>query len=54
MFVFVAAAFFVTYEGTKSLLGGHFSSMAAPVTHMLAASFGEIVCCTFLPKVFFT
>ncbi|KAM4740523.1 mitochondrial S-adenosylmethionine carrier protein isoform 3-T3 [Anableps anableps] len=43
-----AAAFFVTYECTKSLLGaiGAFAAPhAAPVSHMLAASLGEIVAC---------
>lgn len=43
-----AAAFFVTYECTKSLLGagGAVSPPhVAPVTHMLAASLGEIVAC---------
>uniref|UniRef100_A0A3Q1J3Q5 Mitochondrial S-adenosylmethionine carrier protein n=1 Tax=Anabas testudineus TaxID=64144 RepID=A0A3Q1J3Q5_ANATE len=43
-----AAAFFVTYECTKSLLGagGVLSPPhMAPVTHMLAASLGEIVAC---------
>ncbi|XP_023181534.1 S-adenosylmethionine mitochondrial carrier protein isoform X5 [Xiphophorus maculatus] len=43
-----AAAFFVTYECTKSLLGasGAFAApRAAPVSHMLAASLGEIVAC---------
>uniref|UniRef100_A0A3B4Y087 Mitochondrial S-adenosylmethionine carrier protein n=1 Tax=Seriola lalandi dorsalis TaxID=1841481 RepID=A0A3B4Y087_SERLL len=43
-----AAAFFVTYECTKSLLGtgGALAAPhAAPVTHMLAASLGEIVAC---------
>ncbi|GLD69927.1 S-adenosylmethionine mitochondrial carrier protein, partial [Lates japonicus] len=41
-----AAAFFVTYECTKSLLGAGGAVAAphvAPVTHMLAASLGEIV-----------
>lgn len=41
-----AAAFFVTYEYTKSLLGagGALSPPhMAPVSHMLAASLGEIV-----------
>lgn len=41
-----AAAFFVTYEYTKSLLGagGPLAAVhAAPVAHMLAASLGEIV-----------
>lgn len=41
-----AAAFFVTYEYTKSLLGagGAFAlPHVAPVTHMLAASLGEVV-----------
>lgn len=41
-----AAAFFVTYECTKSLLGAGGVLAAphvAPVTHMLAASLGEIV-----------
>ncbi|KAK1799884.1 hypothetical protein P4O66_006403, partial [Electrophorus voltai] len=52
-----AAAFFVTYEGTKSLLAGCLSVHMAPVTHMLAASLGEIVrpfCFSpswFLPRV---
>ncbi|XP_054880773.1 S-adenosylmethionine mitochondrial carrier protein isoform X5 [Poeciliopsis prolifica] len=43
-----AAAFFVTYECAKSLLGasGAFAApRAAPVSHMLAASLGEIVAC---------
>lgn len=43
-----AAAFFVTYEYTKSLLGSC-GLLAAPhvlpVTHMLAASLGEVVAC---------
>ncbi|MEQ2281382.1 hypothetical protein AMECASPLE_029745 [Ameca splendens] len=40
-----AAAFFVTYESTKSLLGASTfaASHVAPVSHMLAASLGEIV-----------
>lgn len=41
-----AAAFFVTYDYTKSLLGAGGVLAAphvAPVTHMLAASLGEIV-----------
>ncbi|XP_059184585.1 mitochondrial S-adenosylmethionine carrier protein isoform X2 [Centropristis striata] len=41
-----AAAFFVTYECTKSLLGAGGALAAphvAPVTHMLAASLGEII-----------
>lgn len=38
-----AAAFFVTYECTKSLLGAGPCSHMAPATHMLAASLGEIV-----------
>lgn len=41
-----AAAFFVTYDGTKSLLGAGGVLAAphmAPVAHMLAASLGEIV-----------
>ncbi|MEQ2251652.1 hypothetical protein ILYODFUR_013345 [Ilyodon furcidens] len=39
-----AAAFFVTYESTKSLLGASTfaASHVAPVSHMLAASLGEI------------
>ncbi|XP_030586279.1 mitochondrial S-adenosylmethionine carrier protein isoform X3 [Archocentrus centrarchus] len=43
-----AAAFFVTYEYTKSLrgAGGVFAlPHVAPVTHMLAASLGEVVAC---------
>lgn len=41
-----AAAFFVTYDCTKSLLGAGgalASPHVAPVSHMLAASLGEIV-----------
>ncbi|XP_072307741.1 mitochondrial S-adenosylmethionine carrier protein isoform X2 [Eucyclogobius newberryi] len=43
-----AAAFFVTYECTKSLLGSAgwlAAPHVAPVTHMLAASLGEVVAC---------
>lgn len=40
-----AAAFFVTYESIKSLLGAATAPPMAPVTHMLAASLGEIVAC---------
>uniref|UniRef100_A0AAZ3P0W9 Mitochondrial S-adenosylmethionine carrier protein n=1 Tax=Oncorhynchus tshawytscha TaxID=74940 RepID=A0AAZ3P0W9_ONCTS len=43
-----AAAFFVTYESTKSALGAHGALSAphmAPVTHMLGASLGEVVAC---------
>ncbi|XP_076607470.1 mitochondrial S-adenosylmethionine carrier protein [Chaetodon auriga] len=43
-----AAAFFVTYDFTKSLLGAGGVLAAphvAPVTHMLAASLGEVVAC---------
>lgn len=40
----LAAAFFVTYESMKSVLSSCFSARMAPVTHMLAASLGEIVC----------
>ncbi|XP_023849844.1 S-adenosylmethionine mitochondrial carrier protein isoform X2 [Salvelinus namaycush] len=43
-----AAAFFVTYESTKSILGAHGALSAphmAPVTHMLGASLGEVVAC---------
>ncbi|XP_041835607.1 S-adenosylmethionine mitochondrial carrier protein isoform X3 [Melanotaenia boesemani] len=43
-----AAAFFVTYECTKSLLGAGgvlAAPQVAPVTHMLAASLGEVVAC---------
>ncbi|XP_071228451.1 mitochondrial S-adenosylmethionine carrier protein isoform X4 [Salvelinus alpinus] len=43
-----AAAFFVTYESTKSILGAHGVLSAphmAPVTHMLGASLGEVVAC---------
>uniref|UniRef100_A0A3Q2NWN2 Mitochondrial S-adenosylmethionine carrier protein n=1 Tax=Fundulus heteroclitus TaxID=8078 RepID=A0A3Q2NWN2_FUNHE len=43
-----AAAFFVTYECAKSLLGASAAFAAphaAPVSHMLAASLGEIVAC---------
>ncbi|ROI84200.1 S-adenosylmethionine mitochondrial carrier protein [Anabarilius grahami] len=38
-----AAAFFVTYESTKSFFAGYTASSLAPITHMLAASLGEII-----------
>ncbi|XP_030632874.1 mitochondrial S-adenosylmethionine carrier protein [Chanos chanos] len=40
-----AAAFFVTYDTTKTLLRDYASTRMAPVTHMLAASLGEIGAC---------
>ncbi|XP_059385283.1 mitochondrial S-adenosylmethionine carrier protein-like [Carassius carassius] len=40
-----AAVFFVTYESTKSFFTGYSATNLAPVTHMLAASLGEIVAC---------
>uniref|UniRef100_A0A673KFG2 Mitochondrial S-adenosylmethionine carrier protein n=1 Tax=Sinocyclocheilus rhinocerous TaxID=307959 RepID=A0A673KFG2_9TELE len=40
-----AAVFFVTYESTKSLFTGYSATNLAPITHMLAASLGEIVAC---------
>uniref|UniRef100_A0A8C1UKM2 Mitochondrial S-adenosylmethionine carrier protein n=1 Tax=Cyprinus carpio TaxID=7962 RepID=A0A8C1UKM2_CYPCA len=40
-----AAVFFVTYESTKSLFSGYSATNLAPITHMLAASLGEIVAC---------
>ncbi|XP_053153788.1 S-adenosylmethionine mitochondrial carrier protein isoform X2 [Hemicordylus capensis] len=40
-----AAAFFVTYEYMKAMLHTDASPYLAPVTHMLAASFGEVVAC---------
>nr|XP_056717927.1 mitochondrial S-adenosylmethionine carrier protein [Euleptes europaea] len=40
-----AAAFFVTYEYMKAVLHTNASPYVAPVTHMLAASFGEVVAC---------
>ncbi|XP_029456907.1 S-adenosylmethionine mitochondrial carrier protein isoform X2 [Rhinatrema bivittatum] len=40
-----AAAFFVTYEYVKSMLTFSSSSYLSPVTHMCAASLGEIVAC---------
>lgn len=42
-FLVPAAAFFVTYESTKSLFTGYSATNLAPFTHMLAASLGEIV-----------
>lgn len=47
-----AAAFFVTYDYTKSLLGAGgalAAPHAAPVTHMLAASLGETVSLIIFP-----
>ncbi|KPP69836.1 hypothetical protein Z043_111379 [Scleropages formosus] len=40
-----AAAFFVTYEATKSLLRFSADPRIAPLAHMIAASLGEIVAC---------
>lgn len=40
-----AAAFFVTYEYGKVLLSSGSSSYLSPVTHMAAASLGEVVAC---------
>ncbi|XP_052496350.1 S-adenosylmethionine mitochondrial carrier protein isoform X2 [Budorcas taxicolor] len=40
-----AAAFFVTYEYVKWILNTDSSSYLMPVTHMLAASAGEVVAC---------
>lgn len=58
-----AAAFFVTYDCIKSLLGGGGAlaspqaAPAAPATHMLAASMGEVVsqtCFSQLYLIFFS
>ncbi|XP_019360345.1 PREDICTED: S-adenosylmethionine mitochondrial carrier protein [Gavialis gangeticus] len=40
-----AAAFFATYEYMKYALHSDSSQYLAPVTHMVAASFGEVVAC---------
>ena len=49
-----AAAFFVTYDCTKSLLGrGQDAARMAPVNHMLAASLGEVVGAHLLVSTFF-
>ncbi|XP_077677413.1 mitochondrial S-adenosylmethionine carrier protein isoform X2 [Eretmochelys imbricata] len=40
-----AAAFFVTYEFVKSVLATVTPLYLSPVTHMAAASFGEVVAC---------
>uniref|UniRef100_A0A8C5R875 Mitochondrial S-adenosylmethionine carrier protein n=1 Tax=Leptobrachium leishanense TaxID=445787 RepID=A0A8C5R875_9ANUR len=40
-----ASAFFVTYETVKSLLHPGPSSYLSPLTHMVAASVGEVVAC---------
>ncbi|NXC81268.1 SAMC protein, partial [Cercotrichas coryphoeus] len=40
-----AAAFFITYENVKSVLPHGSSSHLSPVTHMVAASLGEVVAC---------
>ncbi|KAM3843704.1 mitochondrial S-adenosylmethionine carrier protein isoform 2-T2 [Vipera latastei] len=40
-----AAAFFVTYEYTKAVLHTGASPYFAPIIHMMAASFGEVVAC---------
>ncbi|XP_028824265.1 mitochondrial S-adenosylmethionine carrier protein isoform X1 [Denticeps clupeoides] len=40
-----AAAFFVTYETSKTLFGDFMAAPMAPVSHMMAASLGEVVAC---------
>ncbi|XP_074861937.1 mitochondrial S-adenosylmethionine carrier protein isoform X3 [Carettochelys insculpta] len=40
-----AAAFFVTYEYVKCMLHAASTPYLNPVTHMVAASFGEVVAC---------
>uniref|UniRef100_A0A8V0ZGT1 Mitochondrial S-adenosylmethionine carrier protein n=1 Tax=Gallus gallus TaxID=9031 RepID=A0A8V0ZGT1_CHICK len=40
-----AAAFFITYENVKSVLHHDSTSYLTPVTHMVAASLGEVVAC---------
>ncbi|XP_032997153.1 S-adenosylmethionine mitochondrial carrier protein isoform X1 [Lacerta agilis] len=40
-----AAAFFATYEFTKATLRKDASPYSSPLTHMLAASLGEVVAC---------
>ncbi|KAL2104758.1 hypothetical protein VUR80DRAFT_9707 [Thermomyces stellatus] len=40
-----ASLFFITYESTKSLLGGHEGGMRGAGVHMLAASLGEVAAC---------
>ncbi|XP_035193766.1 S-adenosylmethionine mitochondrial carrier protein isoform X2 [Oxyura jamaicensis] len=40
-----AAAFFITYENVKSVLPRGSASYLTPVTHMVAASSGEVVAC---------
>ena len=41
--VYIAAAFFCTYELTKRLLGPRLPDELAPVVHMTAATTGEVV-----------
>ncbi|CAG0888577.1 unnamed protein product [Darwinula stevensoni] len=43
--IFSAAMFFLTYEGTKSLLHGQLGHKWTPLTHMLSAATGEVVAC---------
>ncbi|XP_052534815.1 S-adenosylmethionine mitochondrial carrier protein isoform X5 [Tympanuchus pallidicinctus] len=38
-----AAAFFITYENVKSVLHHDSTSYLTPITHMVAASFGEVI-----------
>ena len=40
-----ASLFFITYESTKSLLGGQEGGMRGAGVHMLAASLGEVAAC---------
>lgn len=40
-----AAAFFITYENVKSVLHHDSALYLTPVTHMVAASLGEVVAC---------
>lgn len=44
--LFLAGAFFTTYEGTKSVLGQ--TSLPTPITHSVASSAGELVSCLIL------
>ena len=41
--LYIAAAFFCTYELTKWFLGPHLPDAFAPVVHMTAATVGEVV-----------
>lgn len=45
-----AALFFATYDGMKHYLSKSHPTLPLPVSHMAAATIGEVVSCNFLIK----